>query len=113
MKARAHVQSAALSVLVLAALITACRSSAPESARGPMPARGFDAGETAPRGLEACIDTWLRENKLDPYGNPEGTMYAGGTPLFDERTGERKERVSYVLEHHAEARRACGDAGPQ
>jgi hypothetical protein len=38
-------------------------------------------------------------------------MYAGGTPLFDERTGERKDRIAYVLERQPEARRACADGG--
>jgi hypothetical protein len=54
------------------------------------------------------VDAWLQERKLDPYGHPEGTMYTGGTPLFDERTGETKERLAYVFERHPDARAACG-----
>jgi hypothetical protein len=57
---------------------------------------------------EACLDRFLKANKLDRYGNPEGTMYAGGTPLFDERTGESKDRLDYVYERKPEARKACG-----
>ena len=34
-----------------------------------------------------CLDRWLAGKNLDPYGNPTGTAYAGGTPLFDETTG--------------------------
>lgn len=56
---------------------------------------------------EACVDHWLKSNGLDPYGNPAGTMYAGGTPLFDERTGETKDRLDYVFERAPEARKAC------
>jgi hypothetical protein len=101
-------------IFVLTVLTAACRSSAPDNSRAPTPARVVDAAvpaETMPASLEACIDAWLREKKLDPYGNPVGTMYAGGTPLFDERTGERKDRLNYVLEHQPDARRACADGG--
>jgi hypothetical protein len=35
-------------------------------------------------------------------------MYAGGSPLFDERTGERTERLAFVYGRHAAARAACG-----
>ena len=34
-------------------------------------------------------------------------MYMGGTPLFDERTGERTDRLVFVYRRHAEARAAC------
>ncbi|MBZ4419964.1 hypothetical protein [Myxococcus sp. RHSTA-1-4] len=57
--------------------------------------------------VEACVDRWLKSNGLDKYGHPEGTMYAGGTPLFDERTGERQDRLEYVFQRKPEARKAC------
>ena len=56
---------------------------------------------------EACVDKWLAERRLDPYGNPEGTMYAGGTPLFNERTGETVDRLDYVYKRQPLARTAC------
>jgi hypothetical protein len=56
---------------------------------------------------EACVDGWLSERKLDRYGSPEGTMYAGGTPLFDERTGEQVNRLDHIYRKHPEARAAC------
>jgi hypothetical protein len=56
---------------------------------------------------EACVDKWLAEHKLDPYGNPDGTMYAGGTPLFNERTGETVDRLDYVYKRQPLARAAC------
>jgi hypothetical protein len=56
---------------------------------------------------EACLDRWLAERKLDRYGSPEGAMYAGGTPLFDETTGRQTPRRDYVYARHPEARAAC------
>ncbi len=56
---------------------------------------------------EKCLDRWLAERKLDPYGMPEGTMYAGGTPLFDEATGRQIDRLEYVYRKHPEAKAAC------
>ncbi len=78
--------------------------------------RGADAGTkamgTSRQGQEACVDRWLKANSLDRYGHPEGTMYAGGTPLFDERTGEQRDRLDYVFERKPEARKACADGAP-
>jgi hypothetical protein len=56
---------------------------------------------------EACVDRWLTARRLDRYGNPEGTMYAGGTPLFNEATGERIDRLAFVYQRQPEARAAC------
>lgn len=63
--------------------------------------------------LEACVDRWLEAHKLDRYGHEAGTMYAGGTPLFNESTGETRDRIEYVFERQPEARDACAkpDAG--
>ena len=95
-------------VLGLLAFGPGCRKGehrapeAPTSAPAPAPAQ--------PVSLEACVDRWLNAQKLDAYGHPEGTMYAGGTPLFDEQTGERTDRLTYVFGRHPEAREACGPA---
>jgi len=35
-------------------------------------------------------------------------MYAGGTPLFDERTGRVRDKYEYILERHPELRRRVG-----
>lgn len=70
------------------------------SKRGPPPPAGRAAEE-------ACVDGWLKERGLDPYGSPEGTIYAGGTPLFDERTGQSTGRLEYVYRQHPLARQAC------
>jgi hypothetical protein len=59
---------------------------------------------------EKCVDRWLAERKLDPYGSPAGTMYAGGTPLFNEATGRQIDRVDYIYRKHPEAKAACAPA---
>ena len=44
------------------------------------------------------IDKWLLENDLNRYGDAIGIFYTGGTPLFNEATGESKERFEYIME---------------
>ncbi|CAI5700542.1 hypothetical protein KXD40_000883 [Peronospora effusa] len=34
------------------------------------------------------IDAWTQENELNPYGDPQGTAYLGGSALFNENTGD-------------------------
>jgi len=46
------------------------------------------------------IDKFLEENNLNRYGDLEGTMYIGGTPLFDENTGKSIDRLEYLIEKH-------------
>ncbi len=53
---------------------------------------------------KARIDRWIKEKKLNRYGDPKETVYAGGTPLFDERTGRTRDRYEYILERHPELR---------
>jgi hypothetical protein len=50
------------------------------------------------------IDRWIKEKKLNSYGDPKDTVYAGGTPLFDERTGRSRDRYEYILDRHPELR---------
>ena len=49
------------------------------------------------REAKDAIDAWLIANDLNRYGDPIGTYYAGGTPLFNEMTGEAIDRFEYVL----------------
>ena len=44
------------------------------------------------------IDKWLEENNLNRYGDSMDIFYTGGTPLFNEATGESKERFEYIME---------------
>jgi hypothetical protein len=50
------------------------------------------------------VDRWIKQKRLNPYGDPPNTMYAGGTPLFDERTGKARDRYEYILDRHPELR---------
>ncbi|WP_257446917.1 hypothetical protein [Archangium lipolyticum] len=88
-------------------------SSAGAALSGATPTEGAQAqgGERAT--VEACVDRWLQANKMDRYGHPEGTMYAGGTPLFNEATGETTDRLEYVFARQPEARKACAGKGAQ
>jgi len=65
------------------------------------------SAKTARAREEKCVDRWLAQRKLDPYGSPEGTMYAGGTPLFNEATGRQIDRLDYIYRKHPEAKAAC------
>ena len=81
---------------LLALLAAPCREEAP-----PAPAAG------------SCLDRQLAAKGLNPFGDPPDTMYAGGTPLFDEKTGRSIPREQYVFSRHPEMARACAaDAGP-
>lgn len=60
---------------------------------------------------ESCVDKWLTLRKMDRYGSPEGTMYAGGSPLFNEQTGESTDRLEFVYKRHPKAQEACANAG--
>lgn len=46
---------------------------------------------------KARIDLWIEESSLNQYGDPKDTAYTGGTPLFNEVTGESIDRYEYIL----------------
>lgn len=46
------------------------------------------------------IDDMIKKHGLNEYGDPKDTMYTGGTPLFNEMTGQMKDRYQYILEKH-------------
>lgn len=52
--------------------------------------------------LLKIIDAWLEQNDLNTYGDPIGTMYMGGSPLFDETTGTSTPRLQYLMEKFPE-----------
>jgi hypothetical protein len=55
-------------------------------------------------GTRKRIDAWIRENNRNEFGDPQGTVYAGGTPLFNEMTGRTLDRYEYILKKHPELR---------
>jgi hypothetical protein len=61
---------------------------------------------------QSCLDRELAAKGLNSFGDPEGTQYAGGTPLFDERGGRTTPREEYVYARRPEIARLCAaDAG--
>ena len=59
-----------------------------------------------------AIDGWIDDNGLNQYGDDADTMYAGGSPLFDESTGTRKDRFAYVKSRHPTSPWMTSDAAP-
>ena len=84
---------AATAALLLAA---ACRGTPPAPA-----AAGQDAQTLS------CVERWLAARELNQYGDPVGTMYTGGTPLFDERTGQTTDRLEHLVRKHPQLQQAC------
>ncbi|MDD5071850.1 MAG: hypothetical protein PHQ42_03900 [Patescibacteria group bacterium] len=66
----------------------------------------FDKGKKPPEAKDLTreqkegIDGWLEKNNLNRYGDSTDMMYAGGTPLFNEATGESIDRYDYILKNH-------------
>jgi len=44
-----------------------------------------------------AIDAWLEKQDFNRYGDAKNAIYTGGTPLFDEKTGQAMERYDYIL----------------
>lgn len=49
---------------------------------------------------KALIHEWIKANGLNEFGDKEGTIYLGGTPLFDENTGTQVDLYDYILRQH-------------
>lgn len=46
------------------------------------------------------IDARIKRENLNQYGDSKDTMYAGGDPLFDMRSGMRLDRYEYIASRH-------------
>ncbi len=46
---------------------------------------------------KAKIDDWLAKKDLNQYGDKPETNYTGGTPLFNEATGQSIDRYVFLL----------------
>jgi hypothetical protein len=57
---------------------------------------------TVSAGERAKIDAWLaaHTDSLNRYGDPIGTAYTGGTPLFNESTGQTISKYDYIVRQH-------------
>lgn len=53
---------------------------------------------------KARINAWIEKAGANQYGDPPGTRYPGGTPLFNEMTGKKVDRYEYILRKHPELR---------
>lgn len=78
-------------------------------ARIPVRVEGLPvkAGSEQTPGVDACVDRWLAEQKLDAFGSPLGTAYAGGTPAFDETTGTARSRFDVLAAKFPGLARTC------
>ncbi len=59
---------------------------------------GLQIGGTTSTSENEKIDAWLKVNNLNECGDPPATEYAGGSCLFDESTGIRKDKYEYLIE---------------
>jgi hypothetical protein len=60
--------------------------------------------------MENCLNRWVEDRHLNTYGDGPDTVYPGGTPLFDERTGKSRDRADYIFSRHLDAKAACANA---
>ena len=54
--------------------------------------------------LKHKVDEWIKREDRNVYGDPKGTVYTGGNPLFDERSPQLRDRYEYILSKHPELR---------
>jgi hypothetical protein len=57
------------------------------------------------------IDGWLQSEGRNGYGDPKDTVYAGGSPLFDERRADLKDRYEHILSRNPQLRRELNLSG--
>lgn len=100
-----------LPLLLAVAVVPGCKKDAPALTSAVDAAVEEPTAAPTLSAEERCVDDWLRAKKLDEYGSEEGTMYTGGSPLFNETTGERRDRLEFVYERQPEAKAACSAAG--
>jgi len=67
------------------------------SSKQPLPTRQRPASRILSRLEMKQISDWLKTQNLNKYGDPLGTNYAGGTPLFNESTGKAIGYFQYLL----------------
>jgi hypothetical protein len=60
------------------------------------------ASSTVSSDEKRLIDRWLQahSDSLNMYGDPKETAYTGGTPLFNESTGQQMSKYDYIVSKH-------------
>jgi len=89
------ITSGIIGVVIILLLIGAGLSCAPTSNEAPKqtPSPISDIEKQK-------IQEWIIENDLNRYGDPKATAYPGGTPLYNEGTGETIDLYEYILRKH-------------
>ena len=104
---RSNAATVIIAVVSLIALIAPSASHAEEvdNAVRTMPTRQ--------KTEDLQLDAWLKAEGLNRFGDPKDTMYTGGTPLFDESTGERRDRYEYIRSRHPDEPWKRGSVRPK
>ena len=107
---RSNAATVIFAVVSLIALIAPSASHAEEvdNAVRSMPTRQQETED-----LMTEVDAWLKAEGLNGFGDPKDTMYTGGSPLFDESTGERRDRYAYIRSRHPDEPWKRGSVRPK
>lgn len=73
--------------------------------------RGQDNFKSITSEQKKAIDEWLERNKLNKYGDALDAVYGGGTPLFNERSGETVDRFEYLFKKFPQLKEIIKKAG--
>ncbi|KAJ0399555.1 hypothetical protein P43SY_006101 [Pythium insidiosum] len=60
----------------------------------------LEAREAISEEEKAQILQWIKDKGLNEFGDSKSTMYTGGTPLFNETSGQSVDRFEYIIKHH-------------
>lgn len=72
----------------------------PKSIKNAKTTASSSAEVTISKKEKEKIDNWILKENLNPYGDPYDSVYTGGTPLFNETTGEKMDRYEYIVGQH-------------
>ena len=118
---RAALTAVALALAALTACASAPRSDAPPtSVTLPRPSTGSSpdqppVGALLPGGAvrgerDRCMDRELARRGLNEFGDPTGTTYPEGSPLYDVITKSSTDRFRFVTRRHPDIGAACSSA---
>ncbi len=94
-----------LSVVVFSLILSSCGEQKPkiDPVRMDYLNRSLIASiifDTLTNADKSKIDRWISDNNLNTYGDSKFTFYAGGSPVFNEATGNEIDRYEYILVNH-------------